>query len=125
MERLEELRQLWQSQPQPPAAAADSRGMKAALRRFGRRQNLIYAVKAALMVALAWLSLSWLGHSVLTAMGAALFLSSALGLLFTDWRNQLGIARLDWSDAMLIILPQRRSAIAGAKSCVSRKGARR
>jgi hypothetical protein len=49
------------------------------------------------MVALAWLSLSWLGHSVLTAMGAALFLSSALGLLFTDWRNQLGIARLDFA----------------------------
>jgi hypothetical protein len=97
MARLEELQQLWQSQPQPAVAAVDSHGMKEALRRFGRRQNLIYSVKALLIVWLVWLCWSWTEHSALSAAGAAILLGGALGVLFTDWRNQLGIARLDFT----------------------------
>lgn len=97
MARLEELQQLWQSQPQPPAAAVDSRGMRLALGRFARRQNLIYSVKAVVVVCLVWLCLSWAGPSALTVLGAAILLGGALTVLITDWRSQLGIARLDFT----------------------------
>jgi hypothetical protein len=97
MARLEELQQLWQSQPQPAVAAVDSHGMKAALHRFGRRQNLVYSVKAVLVVWLVWFCLSWVELSALTLAGAAILLAGALSLLITDWRNQLGIARLDFT----------------------------
>jgi hypothetical protein len=97
MARLEELQQLWQSQPQPPAAAVDSRGMRLALGGFARRQNLIHSVKAVLLVWLVWLPLAWVGLSALTVAGAAILLGGALAVLITDWRSQLGIARLDFT----------------------------
>ena len=97
MARLEELQQLWKSQGLPAPAAVDSHGMKAALRRFGRRQNLVYSVKAVLVVWLVWFCLSWVELSALTLAGAAMLLGGALSLLITDWRNQLGIARLDFT----------------------------
>jgi len=97
MARLEELQQLWQSQPQPPAAAVDSRGMRTALGRFARRQNLVYSAKAALMVGIVWCGVSRLGRSPLTLAGAAILLGGALAVLLTDWRSQLGIARLDFT----------------------------
>jgi hypothetical protein len=97
MAPLEELQRLWQSQPQPAMAAVDSHGMKDALGRFARRQNLIYSVKAALVLGLVWFCLSIVGLSALTAAGAALLAGGALAVLVTDWRNQLGIARLDFT----------------------------
>jgi hypothetical protein len=97
MARLEELQQLWQSQPQPGPAAVDSRGMKAALHRFRRRQNLIYSGKAVLAALLVWFCLSSVGRSPLAVAGAAVFFGGALGLLLADWRGQLAIARLDFT----------------------------
>jgi len=97
MARLEELQQLWQSQAQPAGAAVDSAGMSAVLRRFGRRQNMIYAAKTVLLVCLACVCLSRLGKSAITVLGAVLLLASALGLVIGDWRNQSAIARLDFT----------------------------
>ena len=97
MVQFDELQQLWQSQRQPRAAAVDPRGMTHALRRFGRRQNLINTVKVAVVVWQTWFCLSRLGLSWLTAMGQAIFLAGAVSLVTADWRNQLGIAHLDFT----------------------------
>ncbi len=96
MARLEELQELWQSQPQG-AQAVDSRGMHVALRRFGRRQNLIYTVKAVLVVAVGWLGLRSLKFSAISAAGTALLAGGAMAILIADWRRQLSIARLDFA----------------------------
>jgi hypothetical protein len=97
MVQFEELQQLWQSQRQPEMAVVDSRGMTHALRRFGRRQNYINAAKVALVAWQTWFCLSRLGLSVLTVVGQAIFLAGVIHMLTTDWRNQLGIARLDFT----------------------------
>lgn len=94
---FEELQELWQSQRQPAVAAVDSRGMTDALSRFGRRQNLINTLKAAVVVWQVWSCLSRLGVSVLTVAGEAAFLVGVASVLMSDWRHQLGIVHLDFA----------------------------
>jgi hypothetical protein len=101
MAQLEELRQLWQSQPQPGTAAVDSRSLADALRRFSRRQHFIYGAKVIVLAWQTWFCLSRLGLSTLTVAGQAIFAASAASLLLADWRDQLGIARLDFTKASL------------------------
>jgi hypothetical protein len=97
--RFEELQQLWQSQPQPepPAVAAESRGMAAALRRFRRRQYAFNGIKLAVIVWLAGFLLSRLGFSVLTVLGLGLLMAGMINPMVTDWRIQSAIARLDFT----------------------------
>ena len=96
---FEELQQLWQSQPQPepPAVAAESRGMAAALRRFRRRQYIFNGLKLMIIVWLAWFLLSRLGVSGLTVLGVGLLLAGMINPMVSDWRSQSAIARLDFT----------------------------
>ncbi len=98
MVEFDELRQLWQKQAQPETVMAlDGRAMSEVMRRFHRRQTVINCVRAASLVFMAiWAPLK--AHMALhvivgiglIAIGAAIFLTD-------DWRNQLGIARLDFT----------------------------
>jgi hypothetical protein len=97
MVRFEELQELWQNQPQPESPAVDARGMTGELRKFGRRQNFIFSVKVVLMAWQIWYCLSKLGVSVLSVIGEAVFVAGIVSILATDWRNQSGIARLDFT----------------------------
>jgi len=99
---FEELQDLWQSQP---AALAELDAHRAAelteaFRRYGRRQNYINSVRLGLLLFLnVWVLKAPQGP--LTVIGLSLM---ALGLsiyLFTDWRNQLGIARLNFTEPSL------------------------
>jgi hypothetical protein len=95
--QFEELQQLWQSQPQPAAEAVDSHGVADELRRFGRRQNIIFSAKASLILWQIGYCFWRVGVSILSVSGEAIFLAGAISFLVTDWRNQLGIARLDFT----------------------------
>src|SRR5579862_9131974 len=99
MVRFEELQELWQNQPQsqPPAVAAESRGIAAALRSFRRRQFVINSIKHAVIAWLTWLFLSQPGVSVLTILGLALIVAGMINAVITDWRIQSAIARLDFT----------------------------
>ncbi|HUA58372.1 MAG TPA: hypothetical protein VML19_06435 [Verrucomicrobiae bacterium] len=99
MTRFEELQQIWQNQPQPREAAVELeiRGAMDALRRFGRRQYWINGFKLACMVFQAWYCLSKFGVTLGMVAGEAIFLAGLGNLLLADWRNQMDIARLDFS----------------------------
>jgi hypothetical protein len=99
MVRFEELQELWQNQPQPqpPAIAAESRGMADALRHFRRRQYIINGIKLAVIVWVTWFMLSRPGVSVLAVLGQGLFLAGIINAMVTDWRIQSAIARLDFT----------------------------
>jgi hypothetical protein len=99
MVRFEELQELWQNQPQPQplAAAAESRGIAAALRRFRRRQYVVNGIKLAAIVFMIWFALSPLSVSVPTVLGGGLILAGMFTGLVTDWRIQSAIARLDFT----------------------------
>ncbi len=99
MARFEELQELWQSQLQsePPAVAAESRGLPAALRRFRRRQYVVNGIKSVVIVWVAWFLLSRLGVSILSVLGLGLLLAGMINPMVTDWRTQSAIARLDFT----------------------------
>jgi hypothetical protein len=96
MTRFEELQQIWQSQPQE-AAALDIRGATSALRRFGRRQNIINGLKLAGIIWQAGFTFWKMGLSPLLLVAEALIMAAMANLLLADWSTQLGIARLDFS----------------------------
>jgi hypothetical protein len=99
MVRFEELQDLWQNEPQtqPPAVAAESRGMAAALRRFRRRQGVINRIKVVAIVSITWFLHSQLSVSVLPVLGQGLFLAGMITAIITDWRIQSAVARLDFT----------------------------
>lgn len=97
MAPFEEIQQLWRNQPQSFAVTVDVRGTVNAFRRFGRRQNIINTLKAGLIVFQTWYCLHKLGISALTVCGQALFVAGIANILLADWRNQMGIARLDFT----------------------------
>jgi hypothetical protein len=99
MVRFEELQHLWQSQPQPqpPAVAAESRGMAATLGRFRRRQYLVNGTKLIAIALMIWLVLSFQTVSVRTILGGALVLAGIISMVVTDWRIQSAIIRLDFT----------------------------
>ena len=94
MAPLEELQQLWQHQP---LAEMNLRRTWDALDRFGRRQHVINALKIVLIAFETWFCFTRLGVSKLTVCGQALFVAGAINIVFRDWRNQLGLARADFS----------------------------
>jgi hypothetical protein len=99
MARFEDLQQLWQSQSDVQVAdvPVDVRGTADALSRFGRRQNVVNILKILLIAWQTWVCLSRLGLSWQTVVGQAMFVTGVANMLVADWRNQLGIARLDFS----------------------------
>jgi hypothetical protein len=98
MVEFDELRQLWQKQAQPETAMAlDGRAMTEVMRRFHRRQTVINCVRAASLVFMAiWVPLKS-NMALHVIVGIALIAIGATIYLTDDWRNQLGIARLDFT----------------------------
>jgi hypothetical protein len=94
---FEELQLLWQNQPQPAAAPLDIRGATDALRRFGRRQNVVNSLKAAAIAWQTWFCLSRAGVTPAIVVGQVVLVAGMANILLADWRTQLGIARLDFT----------------------------
>lgn len=97
MARFEELQELWQGQEETAPIPFDARGLSEELRSFGRRQTQINVLKAALMVVMLVRIVTRFHWSLLPACGAALMFAGLLRYLVLDWRNQIGISRLDFS----------------------------
>lgn len=98
MVEFEELRQLWQKQVQPDSALAlDGRSMTDILRRFHRRQTIFNCVRASMLLfMIVWVPLN--AHMAGTVTAGIAFLGVGLTIyLVEDWRNQIGIARLDFT----------------------------
>jgi hypothetical protein len=97
---FEELQELWQSQPtaaaEPAARAAE---LTEAFRRYGRRQNYFNVVRlgAVLLQIVLWVRVRE-PRTLLTLCGMAVLVLGELVFLFSDWRNQLGIARLKFTE---------------------------
>ena len=98
MVEFDELRQLWQKQPQPDSAAAlDGRAMSEVLRRFHRRQTAINCVRASLVIFMV-IFMPIREHMAPTGVAGVALLFVGLAIyLVEDWRNQIGIARLDFT----------------------------
>lgn len=98
MVEFDELRQLWQKQAQPDSALApDGRAMSEVLRRFHRRQTVINCLRASLLLFMA-IFVPIRNHMGPTAVaGVALLFVGMTIYLVEDWRNQIGIARLDFA----------------------------
>ena len=98
MVEFDELRQLWQNQPQPAAAPSlDGRAIAEVLRRFHRKQTIINCLRASLLLFLAtWAPLR--AHLGIVNIFGVMFLVAGMTIfLVIDWRNQIGIARLDFT----------------------------
>src|SRR5579863_8732429 len=98
MVEFEELRQLWQKQAAPDhALALDGRAMSVVLRKFHRRQTAINCLRAAALVFLLIFA-PIRTHMALRPVLGILLMEIGLTLyLIADWRNQIGIARLDFT----------------------------
>lgn len=97
MVRFEELQELWQNQPAQAPFGFDVRGLTEELRRFGHQQNWINGVKVA-SLAYAVVRLMMGSHGAPWAVCGTLLMSAGLvTYLVLDWRNQIGLSRLDFS----------------------------
>ena len=98
MVEFDELRQLWQKQAQPDSALAlDGRAMSDVLRRFHRRQTIINCVRASLLLFMA-IYVPVRDHMAPAVVAGVAFLFVGMTIyLVEDWRNQIGIARLDFT----------------------------
>ena len=97
MVRFEELQELWQNQSGRAPIPFDPRGLTEELQRFGKRQNWINGVKAALIIFLFVRILLYSSREPLALCGTLLMFGGLVTYLVLDWRNQIGIARLDFS----------------------------
>lgn len=106
MAPFEELQELWQSQTTALASPDNGRAaeLTAAFRRYGRRQNYINMFRLGVML----LQIVWVlikaHRTPLTLCGLALLVLGESVYLFSDWRNQLGIARLNFTEPSLAFL---------------------
>jgi hypothetical protein len=100
---FEELQELWQSQP---AAIAEPAALRAAelteaFRRYGRRQSYINVVRlGAVLFQIVWILVKTV-RTPLTLCALGLLVLGESVYLFSDWRNQLGIARLNFTGPSL------------------------
>jgi hypothetical protein len=101
---LEELQKLWQSQTVALADADTARAadLTAAFRRYGRRQNHFNVLRLGVVVLqiILWRQAGG-PRSLLTWCGMGVLVLGELVFLFSDWRNQLGIARLNFTEPSL------------------------
>jgi hypothetical protein len=106
MAPFEELQELWQSQATALAKPDTARAaeLTAAFRRYGRRQNYINMLRlGAILFQIVWMLLK-ARRMPLTLCGLALLVLGESVYLFSDWRNQLGIARLNFTEPSLAFL---------------------
>jgi hypothetical protein len=100
---FEELQELWQSQPTAlaPPNAVRAAELTEAFRRYGRRQNYINVFRlSAVLFQILWVLIKTI-RTPLTLCGLALLVLGESVYLFSDWRNQLGIARLNFTEPSL------------------------
>jgi hypothetical protein len=95
MAPFEELQELWQRQPELPAARfAD---VKRSLGAYGRRQNWINGAKALAMGLLLGVS-AWAVRTSAASLAGIVLVTIAAGLLLArDWRSQRALARGDFA----------------------------
>ncbi|MDR3698633.1 MAG: hypothetical protein P4L56_03300 [Candidatus Sulfopaludibacter sp.] len=108
MVRFEELQQLWQNQPPQAPAAFDVRGLTGELRRFGRQQTWINSFKVALLLATFVRILTRTHEAPVAIAGMVLMYIGMITYLVLDWRNQIGISRLDFSAPSVEFIRQAR-----------------
>jgi hypothetical protein len=97
MAPFEELQELWQSQNVRAPEAFDVRGLSEELQRFGRQQNWINCVKLSVAVLMFFRLMARFHWVTLAVAGYILMAGGLLVYLVMDWRNQIGISRLDFS----------------------------
>jgi len=97
MARFEELQELWQAQPEQEPIAFDACGLAGELRRFGRRQTWINLVKVCLLIWSSWVLLTRSLWAPAAVCGLVLIDIGLAIYLVLDWRNQVGLSRLDFS----------------------------
>jgi hypothetical protein len=96
--RLEEMQELWRSQPQAATPVLDGRALARAVGRYGRNETRIYTVKFVAVAAVAAVMALTLRSSGLALCGVALLALGALSMVAVEWRNQRGIARLSFAE---------------------------
>ena len=111
MVRFEELQELWQNQPPRTPAAFDVRGLTAELQRFGRHQTWLNSLKTILLVGTFVRMVTRTGEAPLTIAGAVLMYIGLTTYLVLDWRNQIGISRLDFSAPSVAFVRQARTRL--------------
>jgi hypothetical protein len=97
MAQFEELQQLWRRQPPPAMAPHHAAELSGALRRYGRRHDLIYLGKAFVIACQLALLVWLLRHRPLALFGACLADFSAILFLISDWRSGRAIGRLNFA----------------------------
>jgi len=104
MAAIEDLQKLWQGQPTAlaePNETARAAELTEAFRRYGRRLNYFNMVRlGAVLVQIAAVLHKAYGNP-LTFCGLVLLVMGESVYLFSDWRNQLGIARLNFTEPSL------------------------
>jgi hypothetical protein len=95
MAQFEQLQELWQAQPELPAAHLDD--VKPLLRAYGRRQSWINAGKAILAGSILTACFLQARSSPLRMSGVVLIAIAAALLLIRDWRSQRAIGRSDFA----------------------------
>ena len=98
MVQFDELQKLWQSQPPP---AVDARALGDALGRYRTRQDRINTIKLAAILFCVATGAFKLRYEPALVCGMVLLGAAALLFLFSDWRNQRAIARLDFTQPSL------------------------
>ncbi len=97
MVRFEELQQLWQNQAASAPAAFDARGLSKELRAFGRNQAWINSLKVAILAFAFVRIVTRLHWNLYSIAGVVLVYTGTVTYLVLDWRNQIGISRIDFS----------------------------
>ena len=98
MVEFDELRELWQRQAQPDTAAAlDGAAMADVLRRFHRKQTIINCLRASLLLFLALYAAFNTRLGFVNLCGVFFLVIGMTIFLAIDWRNQISIARLDFT----------------------------
>jgi phosphate/sulfate permease len=109
MAQFEELQQLWQRQPGRAMRSADAASLSHAFRRYGRRHDLIYLVKAMLIACQLIFLVTLLRDRPLALFWACVTDLSGILYMVSDWRAQRAIARLNFAEPSVAFL---RSALA-------------
>lgn len=104
MAPFEELQELWQNQPAP--------ALTRQLRRFGRQQTGInLLVKVILLACLFVPLLTRFSWAPVAVCGTVLLYTGLVTYLVLDWRNQIGISRLDFSTPSVEFVRQTRDRL--------------
>jgi hypothetical protein len=96
MAPFDELQTLWQSQPARPAQV-DPAVLAGEFRRYGRRQDIVNTVKAALLAGVLVNVVVTMRHRPLVLFALLSILAAAVLALAAEWRNQRAIGALDLS----------------------------